>query len=208
MVLANAVNDPQKETPAPDIPVDKASRNRKKGQSVAKLCPRKVRSTKDRFKAHCLLLWVRPAAISGFQVRALLSVHSSFNFLELTLTSQEFLPLFVNLPLDLDFDFSEFLFLASELLFLETNRLGCQILRVHGGITVIRISSETSAQVEEDLRSSATLNTLAELLGTVVFIKEIVCDLFQVRQMAVQQCTSNSQEIRGCPPPQHPTDIV
>jgi hypothetical protein len=30
MVLADAVNDPQKETPAPDIPGDKASRNRKK----------------------------------------------------------------------------------------------------------------------------------------------------------------------------------
>jgi len=96
---------------------------------------------KTQIQAHSLLLWVRPATISGFQVRALLSVHSSFDFLELTLTSQEFLPLFVNLPLDLDFDFSELLFLASELLFLETNRLRCQILRVHGGITVIRISS-------------------------------------------------------------------
>jgi len=47
-----------------------------------------------------------------------------------------------------------------------------------------------------DLRSSSTLNALAKLLGTVVFVEEVVGDLLQISQMAVQQSTTDGQEIR------------
>lgn len=43
---------------------------------------------------------------------------------------------------------------------------------------------------------SSTINALAELLGTVVFVEEVVGDLLEVGEMTVEQSTSNSQEIR------------
>jgi hypothetical protein len=130
----------RKKKPSSNIPINNASRNRKRPVCSQALSPKGTTVHKTQITTLHLLLCVGPATICSFQVCALLSVHSGFDFLKLTLTSQQFLSLFVDLPLDLDLDFSELLFLTSELLFLETNRLGCQILRVHGGITVFPVS--------------------------------------------------------------------
>ena len=43
---------------------------------------------------------------------------------------------------------------------------------------------------------SGSIDALAKLLGTVIFIEEIVSDLLQVGEMTVQQSTTNGQEIR------------
>ena len=56
-------------------------------------------------------------AIGSLQLCTLLSVHSSFNLFQLTFTSEEFLPLFVDLALNLDLDFSKLFFFSAELLF-------------------------------------------------------------------------------------------
>lgn len=45
------------------------------------------------------------------------------------------------------------------------------------------------------VRSAATINTLAELLGTPVLIEEVVGDLLQIGQVAVQESTADSQKI-------------
>src|SRR4051794_20360381 len=47
----------------------------------------------------------------------------------------------------------------------------------------------------DHVHSSTTLDALAELLGTVVLVEEIVSDLLQVRKVAVQKCGSDSQEV-------------
>lgn len=46
-----------------------------------------------------------------------------------------------------------------------------------------------------NIHSSATLHALGQLLGTVVLVQEVVGDLLQVGQMAVEQSGSNSQEV-------------
>lgn len=46
------------------------------------------------------------------------------------------------------------------------------------------------------LPSSASVDALAQLLRPVVLVQEIVCDLFQVGQMAVQQRAADGQEVR------------
>ena len=46
-----------------------------------------------------------------------------------------------------------------------------------------------------DIHSSTALDTLTKLLGTVVFIEEVVSDLLQICQMAVEQRRSDRQEV-------------
>jgi len=46
----------------------------------------------------------------------------------------------------------------------------------------------------EDVRSS-TVHTLAELLGTVVFVEEVVGNLLQIGEVAVEESTADGKEI-------------
>lgn len=64
----------------------------------------------------------------------LLSLHASLDLTQLAFSSKQFLSFLVDLSLHLDFNLSKLLFFASELLFLETNRLACEIFRVDGGV--------------------------------------------------------------------------
>ena len=49
--------------------------------------------------------------------------------------------------------------------------------------------------VIDDVRFGTTLDALAELLGTVVLVQEIVRDFLQIGQVAVEQSTANGQKI-------------
>ena len=55
------------------------------------------------------------------QLAALFPVHAGLDLLELALASQEFLPLLVDLALDLDFDLAQLLLFTSQLLFLQAH---------------------------------------------------------------------------------------
>lgn len=47
-----------------------------------------------------------------------------------------------------------------------------------------------------NIHSSTALHALGQLLGTVVLVQEVVGDLLQIRQVAVQQRRSNGEEVR------------
>lgn len=56
-------------------------------------------------------------------------MHARLDLLELALPGQQLLPLLVDLTLDLELDLLELLLLTTELLLLEADGLGSQILR-------------------------------------------------------------------------------
>ena len=49
---------------------------------------------------------------------------------------------------------------------------------------------------DDHVRGRASIDALAELLGTVILVEEIVSDLLQIGQMAMEQGAANGQEIR------------
>lgn len=96
-----------------------------------------------------------PVTSSRFPVcavmrHALLPMHA-FHFLQLTLTRQQFLSLFVNLSLHLQLNVMQFLLFPMKLLFLQADRLGGEIFRVYGGVPVI-ITRQPSSSLLLGLR--------------------------------------------------------
>lgn len=47
----------------------------------------------------------------------------------------------------------------------------------------------------ENIRRSTSFDALAELLGTVVFVQEVMGDFLEIGQMAVEESTADSQEV-------------
>ena len=46
------------------------------------------------------------------------------------------------------------------------------------------------------VHSSTALDALAQLLGTVILVQEVVGDLLEVRQVAVEKCRADGEEVR------------
>lgn len=85
-----------------------------------------------------VLLLAVVVVVSLLHMGALLAVHAGFDLLELRLAGKELLSLLVDLALNLDLDLSQLLLLSAELLLLQSDGLGGEILWVHGSITNTR----------------------------------------------------------------------
>lgn len=79
---------------------------------------------------------VRILALLG----SLFTLHAGFDFSQLALTGQKLLSFLVNLTLHLELDFTQLLLFSAELFFLEADRLGSQVFRVHGRVMRTKMS--------------------------------------------------------------------
>lgn len=141
-----------------------------------------------------VLLLAVVVVVPLLHVGTLLAVHSGLNLLKLALASKKLLPLLVDFALHLDLDLSQLLLFSAKLLLLQSDGLGSQVLWVHRSITM-HVSLGSTSRTREYVRSTATINALAELLCAPVLVEEIMGDLLQIGQMAVQQSAADSQEI-------------
>jgi hypothetical protein len=129
------------------------------------------------------------------QLATLLSVHPGLDLLQLALTSQELLSLFVDLTLHLDLNFTQLLLLASQLLLLQADRLAGEVLRVHRRVTTLVLVCACLEGREGNIRISTTLDALAELLGTVVLVQEVMRNFLEIGKMAVEKRAAYGKEV-------------
>jgi hypothetical protein len=113
--------------------------------------------------------------------------HPAFKLLELAFPSQQFLSLLIDLTLYLDFDLPKLLLFAPELFLLQTHALASQALWVEE--TFVANAASTPCAV------SRRCNRFGQLLGTVVFVEEVVGDLLQVCQMRVEESGADGKEV-------------
>ncbi len=105
--------------------------------------------------------------------------HAALRLPKLALPGQQFLPLLVDLALDLDLDLAQLLLLPSQLFLLQPDALAGEIFGVHGGIEIV----------------GSALHALGQLLGTVILVEEIVRDFLQVREVGMQQRAADGEEV-------------
>jgi hypothetical protein len=102
---------------------------------------------------------------------------SSLEYFETVLFGEQFLPLDLNLSLDLELNLSKLLLLSSKLFFLESDRLVSHVFGEDRRVAIYQLR-----QHAYNLRI-ATTDRSRELFRSVVFVQEIMSDLFEVRQV-------------------------
>lgn len=107
-----------------------------------------------------------------------LSLQTRLQVLQALLLCQQLLPLLLNLPLHSELDLLQLVLLTLELFLLQPDGLVGQLFTRNRSVGVIAVNSPR------------------ELLGTVVFVEEVVGDLLEVGKMCVEQCGSETSKVR------------